>query len=126
MIFDQMTQHQAINLAKPDSETKNMTEGNVDDGEGEKHRKRTVKVFLTRLRSRSVDQLLGVPSIRRVDPRSVLGETRYIYKGGFRYKGFALGTSLKIRSQAFVEVGDSTQRLPGTGRFRTFSQAWGP
>lgn len=126
MIFDQMTQHRAINLAKPDSETKNVTEGNVDDGEGEKHRARTVKVFLTRLRSRSVDQLLGVPPIRRVDPRSVLGETRYIYKGGFRYKGFVLGTSLKIRSQGFVEVGDSAQRLPGTGRFRTFSQAWGP
>lgn len=55
MIFDQMTQHRLINLAKSDSETKSMTEGNVDDGEGEKHRARAIKVFLTCLRSRSVD-----------------------------------------------------------------------
>lgn len=59
---------------------KSTTEGNVDDGKGE-NRARAIKVFLTRLRSRSVDQLLGVPSIRRVDPRSVLGETRYIKEG---------------------------------------------
>lgn len=56
MIFDQMMQHQAINLAKSDSETKNTTEGNVDDGEGEKYRARVVKVFLTRLRFRSGSQ----------------------------------------------------------------------